>query len=373
MHLDLNLYTDLERNEAVAQMEGTFSNSQLERMADYILYGKTEDGESIVDKGMVQIETKYKSYSKRKNESLDELKENPLFDERTAKSPYKRQVYKNPKPVLDKTLPELQGLLDEIERLQLLYDAAIDTNPKNLTPTKIYHLKHLLIDLKKQQYTISMAAKPRKEYSRPIPFSPILSDGIIVLPLGLKMGDTTRFLNPRADTSLYTIPKKGDINLEDPHHIYLILTHYSILYESAIETSENQMGYLLETLDFYIELAGLDEVRSAILLLKRQEVSNTEIQKYLETKFGIHYNENYISTIYTKEISRKIAEAVTLHKDYWLQRNNPDAWKVCGCCGEYRLKDAREFVRKQSSLDGYTSRCKRCDRQKREKKKREAI
>lgn len=99
--------------------------------------------------------------------------------------------------------------------------------------------------------------------------------------------------------------------------------------------------------------------------LKKHKVSNQEIKKKLEELYGLSYNENYISTIYTKEICKKISEAVTLHKDYWLERNNPNAWKQCSCCGQWKLKDPREFVRKKSSADGYTSRCKVCDKERR--------
>lgn len=55
---------------------------------------------------------------------------------------------------------------------------------------------------------------------------------------------------------------------------------------------------------------------------------------------------------------------MTLHKDKWLNRFNPQLWKKCSCCGEWKLKDAREFVRKKNSEDGFTSRCKMCDRKK---------
>ena len=41
------------------------SKAQLDMLADYILFGKDQNGYSPVDKGEIEIETKYKSYKKK--------------------------------------------------------------------------------------------------------------------------------------------------------------------------------------------------------------------------------------------------------------------------------------------------------------------
>lgn len=372
---DFNLYSDRERVEYIKnelQSKNCPTSTELESMANYILFGKGEDGESQVDKKNIEIETKYKSYSKRKVESLEELTSNPVFDERSLRS-LGRSRYTSPKPTLDRTLPELQPLLEEIEKWQHIYDVAIgkekDLNLRQLTPTEIYKLKHFLIDLKKQQYVISEALSPKRiDFSQPS-YSPIYNFdvGIDVRPLGLKIGNCVRFDNPREDKdSNFEIPSNpNSINLEDPTHIYGVLEFYSTLLEESLDKPDSNGKYLIETLDFYIEKTPLDASRKTIVELKKHKVSNQEIKKKLEEPYGLSYNENYISTIYTKEICKKISETVTLHKDYWLERNNPEAWKQCSCCGQWKLRDPREFVRKKSSVDGYVSRCKICDREKR--------
>lgn len=377
--LDFTIYSDFERSEAVGEiLQGTKkapTASELEAMANYILYGKDANDQNAVDRGEVEIETKYKSYKKKKADSLDEMMENPLFDERNFK-PVSRTIYTNPKPVLDKSLPELIPLVEEIERWQAIYDDAVAKanlpNPPK-TKTQIYKLKHFLIDLKKQQYIIQEAVRSVRSYPTPSFYSPIYTEdiGTDVRPLGLKTGDTTRFISPESDTNsnFKLIERTDTLDLENPHHIYALLEYYSLLFEEGIDNPYSSTKYLLETLDFYISLTHLEESRQEILALKKDKVSNSEIRQTLEQKFGLSYNENYISTIYTKEICKKIADTVTLHKDHWLQRNNPDAWKFCSCCGKPKLKDPREFVRKKSSLDGFTSRCKVCDRIKRKEKK----
>ena len=119
--LDFDIYSDTERAIAVkdelSKLTKPPTQSQLETMANYILFGKDSNGQNAVDRGEVQIQTKYSSYRKKKEESLDELTESPTFNEAELK-PIHRSVYKNPKPELDRSLPELQPLLTTIAQYE---------------------------------------------------------------------------------------------------------------------------------------------------------------------------------------------------------------------------------------------------------------
>ena len=89
------------------------NKTELETVSNYILYGKDEDGTSSVDRKEIQIKTKFQSYKKDKNiVSLDELMENPTFDETTIQTSPTR--YKKPKPHIDmekaSTIPEFKEL-----------------------------------------------------------------------------------------------------------------------------------------------------------------------------------------------------------------------------------------------------------------------
>ena len=64
-----------------------------------------------------------------------------------------------------------------------------------------------------------------------------------------------------------------------------------------------------------------------------------------------------------------IAEAARLHADYFLNRDNETAWKVCTHCGQRKLRDTREFMRKAKSSDGLASRCKKCESKVRAERK----
>ena len=372
--VDFSIERDRDRVQCVQEELAKLTNpskSQLEMMANYILYGKDENGHNAVDRKEIEIETKYKTYQKKKIESLDELIETPTFNENDVK-PLKRTVYKNPKPQLDKSIEELQPYLEAIQEQENL-QKKLERMPQ--TPqikTQLWKLKHYIIQLKKEQYLIQDIVRPQyKSLNTTIDLTDLdFLDGEI-LPLGLKIGDLKRFTNPKEDQSLLDIDKdKATINLEDPNHIYALLENWEILYEKSLSDPFHNAKWLLETLDWYIDKAELDESRLEIIKLKKFKIPNTLIKKTLEKKFGSTYSENYISTIYTKEICKKIAEAATLHKDEWNSRNDESKWKKCSCCGRWKLIDKRNFVKKKNSADGFTSRCKSCDKKKRKENKR---
>lgn len=80
--LDFNIYSAKDRLEAVRQIDlSSLNKTELETVTNYILYGKDEDGTSIVDRKEVQIKTKFNSYQKDRTVSLEELLESPTFDE----------------------------------------------------------------------------------------------------------------------------------------------------------------------------------------------------------------------------------------------------------------------------------------------------
>ena len=93
LKLDFSIEQSTDRAEFVSAFFSANPNykptqSELDTLSNYILYGKDADGTSVVDRGEVEIETRYKSYSKRKAESLDELMETPGFNENTVVTKY---------------------------------------------------------------------------------------------------------------------------------------------------------------------------------------------------------------------------------------------------------------------------------------------
>lgn len=75
--------------------------------------------------------------------------------------------------------------------------------------------------------------------------------------MGLKIGELTRFVNPKEDKSYAIVEDFFDcaregLNLENPTHIYLILQSYEVLYEKSIDNPFINAKYLVETIDWYI-------------------------------------------------------------------------------------------------------------------------
>ena len=132
---------------------------------------------------------------------------------------------------------------------------------------------------------------------------------------------------------------------------------------------DNNTEKLLETLDFYERIADLTDIQREILKMKERKVRNADIAGYVNKKYGKSYTANYISTIFRQKIIVKINEAAELHRETVENYFFPENFKKCSDCGRILLLDARNWVRKVRSKDGFKNRCKRCEREQRKRKK----
>ena len=393
VNLDFSIPTSTGRRDYIEEYiannsDKKFSASDLETIANYILYGKDEDsGESIVDRKEVQIKTKYNSYSKKEPESLDELIESPTFDERIFN--INKNRYKNIKPKIDREkdfdIPGIKELWKTIDRYQYIIDVNTgkinDFTAPKLSSVELYKFKHMVIDLRRQQFYLKDMVKPticmfgtnaRKVYQiedYSIPFD-IESSDFSIAPLGVLIRKDQKFLNPReyrGEDYQYNKEAKYIIDFRNPDHIYYLLENYEDLRIGALNKPESTIGFLLDTLDFYIDLSDFNEQKKLILEHKKARIQNEVIKEKLSKEFGLTYSANYISTIWKQKICKEISEAAKLHFDYYLNRKNQFKWKKCNQCGKIKLKDTREFMRKSRSSDGLSNRCKDCDKKNRQK------
>ena len=107
--------------------------TQLEKLADYILYGK--DSQKLTNlvqqKRILKPQTIHNSYNKKTAESLEALQESPDFPAQEASlKPYEeKNSYTNPRPVIkrpsadgtdcgDSDIPGMVELWDSIDRLE---------------------------------------------------------------------------------------------------------------------------------------------------------------------------------------------------------------------------------------------------------------
>lgn len=382
--LDFSIPTSKERMEFIKKyMDDTcrYTKKELETISNYILYGKDEDGTSIVDRKEIQIKPKHNSYTKRNIESLDSLLESPTFkEEQLSLNPIK---YRNPKPTIDHQkdadIPGMRDLWGSIEEMDKSLQKAKELKDNN----KVYELTHALIEMRRQQYTLKEIFNPTIcKYKTGVQPTFYENDDFIdwdelngnysIAPLGLITSNPKRFYNARElQEKDYHYNEKATyiIDFRNENHIYWLYEFREEIETEAERNSLYILGDLLKTLDFYAEAANLSEKQKLIIELKTRKIPNAKIAEIINKKFGTNHCENYISTLYKQQICRRIAEACRQHYDEYMCREIPTAWKKCSKCGEWKLVNNNNFAKRAKSADGFASICKSCDKIKRGEKK----
>lgn len=391
--LDFSLSTAKERAEFINKyMDPTanYTNKELETISNYLLFGKDEDGKSVVDRKEISIKTKHNSYARKEAESLDALMEKPTFDERSFKPSTTR--YKTIKPTIDRAkdadVPGMKELWKIIDDMQYLIDVnkgkIEDESVKKLTSAELYEYQHYLIELRRQQFILRDSVKPvicrtktnvtpvYDDYDGAILWDLDNSD-FAIAPLGLlNEAARLRFENPRELEEIdyhWNENARYVLDFRNPIHIYELFEEYDGLETDMELDVESTAAAIIKTLNFYRGRANLSDEQERILDLKIKHISNQKISEIIAKEFKATHSANYISTIYKQKICKKIADAVILHYDYYLNREIATAWKKCTCCGEYKLRDTREYMRRARASDGLSSICKICDKAKRLSKK----
>ena len=391
LKLDFSLETAAERTEFVNKYidpYGThYTQKELETIANYILFGKDEDGMSPVDRKEIQIQTKHNTYKRKEPESLEALLESPTFDERVFSRTELK--YKHPKPTIDREkdadVPGMKELWEEIDKVAYLIDVnkgkIEDPSARKLNSRELYEYSHLLVELRRQQFTLKDSVKPvicRTKTNVTQSFYDIgegldwSSSILAVAPLGVYTSCPQRFDDPRSLEEKdwkWNEDAEQVLDFRNPLHVYELYEAYGELEEEIDKNPESGLYDVLKTLDWYEDAAGLTDVQLSILHKKIEKESNEKIASYVNEKFGTTHSPNYISTIYKQHICGKIAETAALRYDYYLNREILSAWKKCSGCGKWKLKDGREFSKRTRNSDGYASICKDCERLKRIEKK----
>lgn len=258
--------------------------------------------------------------------------------------------------------------------------------------------RHQLIDLRRQQYTLRDSYAPQMLPSgyQPITAAPVEADwdvGIEVLPLGIFGKHMAARLiyrdfddlipanfNEEQLRSVYDVywkkmaykPNEHDqyFDFRELEHVYNIFALYYELdwtEEEEEEKYDQNTGGLMRALKYYVRMADLTEVQREILDMKLRKMKNSDIAYDINHKYGKAYTANYISTIFRQRIIPKINEAAEYHTKIIENLCFPEEFKVCSCCGKTLLRDPMNFTRKTRSKDGFTARCKKCEKAARSK------
>jgi hypothetical protein len=404
------------------------TNAEASTVADYLLWGKTENGVALgADAG---LETRWSKPNEA--ESLDAVLENPalanaqlyaLNDAVVLKKPrnvFSREEARKEAPeYLRKTYEELWKTIDEIELELNFYEIKVgkrekpprDELLKKFTDEEVERiraaahklnqygylkLRHRIRELRTEQFTIRDSYRSTFNITQSV-YSPknnsfVFDFDVEVLPLGIKEGLVgnlifSKSFNPaslneqelKLISDLVWKKKKIDpekeqtfdfCNLEAVYQLYLFKEEFGDRLDEIEENHilENNLVNLLETLSFYEEIADLTDIQKEILRLKEKKEKNADIAGYINKKYGKSYTANYISTIFRQKIIVKINEAAELHRDTIENCFFPENFRTCPECGRILLLDPRNWVRKVRSKDGFQSKCKRCEREHRKKK-----
>lgn len=386
-NLDFSILTPQERMAYLKQNVdfSQLTKKEIELCTNYVLYGKEPDRDntSAVDRKEIYIKPKHKSYAKQEPLSLEALLESPTFDESMLKK--EKNIYKKVKPEINKdkckSIPGMQELWEQIEqttkRIEELKEQ--ESTPEN--EKKLYVLKHQLIEFKKEQYLLKEIAfpeiSPAKNFGIYYEHQSMKEVNYEVYPRGLmKQENDGDFYEPwlsedyaasiDIDNEIQKAAQENKefFNFMDENHVYQLCLNYYEIKDQAKKNPDSLLNNLIWTLDFYIDKAQLNEQQKIILEGKKRRLLNKEICRELMENLGIYHQENYISTIWNK-IVKLITAAAELSYDEWCCRHYEKAWKTCRSCGKTMLRDSRNFVKKKKAADGFTNRCKDCDRKKR--------
>lgn len=403
------------------------TDDELETISNYILFGKDPDGQSPIQKGEFEIETRNKTWQRDNTESLDAMMESPTFNEASLRAPTEarikiaREVFDRKKALSEcpeymrPTFVDLFQRIDDLELAIQFYDCAhgrrkeppsetflrqfsesqIETAKQKAdtwTQRKYLKFRHLIVELRREQYTLrDVYIEKHLRHTPPEPeLAPSSLDievEIPVLPLGTigtQIGGMVFREIGNLNTKAYTLEELGMIarfywdkhsahkpklyfDFRDAEHVYELVKQLEELEESIDALPlESNLKKLLDTLEYYIGLADLSDIQRDILRLKIARTKNADIAVEINRKYGKSYAVNYISTIFKQRIVPEINRIVALHERIVENLCFEENFKKCNTCGKLLLIDAENFMRRTRSKDGFANRCKICDRNDRQ-------
>ena len=437
LKLDFSIQTTDGRrdfvNEYVTQPQFQkipLNESELETIANYILWGKDPDGLNCTQRGEIQIETRNKTWQRDDTESLDAMMESPTFNEASLRRPTEartrvaREVFDRKKALAecpDHIRAVYTDLFKRIDRLEMtiqfyelnhgrrkeppratllnrFQEFEIEAAQQTASKWNQFHYlkqRHLIVELRREQFTLrDTYVEKHLRHTPPEPdldpVNPDFDAEIPVYPLGLSYGPigallfkTEENLNPSTYSEQdleKTLKFYWDKKSESRPAIYFDFTNLEHIYElfgqlNELEDSigalpiDSNLGRLLDTLKYYISLTDLTEAQREILDLKINKTKNQDIADLINKKYDKSYTANYISTIFRQKIIPRINETAEFHAKIVENLCFPENFKKCTGCGKVLLIDPDKFVRKSRSKDGFATRCKICDRNDRQKKK----
>ena len=352
--LDYSLKTAEERNELVKKILNTAPPSQLtdkylEILSDYIL-----------DAAMTKEDKKNK-YITTNNRQVTIDKRETSYEELVSKfengedGVYNlinndKNMYLSPKIEITaadiEEVPGLAELRNQIEKIEKQAATAVGKNK--------FLLKKQAIEMRQQQYILKeMWRQPHKaKFASPTSGNRIeISDEVYFDENGEPTSDAV-------------------VTFFKPEHISAILCNYEILAVGLKHKYNSDFHYMMRDFD-KLMAEGLAPYPAYQTLTKAkiEGMTNTEIQKLLIEKHGLHHTPEYISSLWRNKIPKILSEkAKTDYLIWYYSEIEYGTWKKCTRCGEVKLAHNRFFSKNNTSKDGWYSICKECRNSKNKEK-----
>lgn len=430
LKLNFELESAVDRTQFItgylAQLDFKLNEREIETISNYILWGKDARGHNAQQNGDIEL----KKWASVPVESLEALAETPGFQEATLRpltepptriqrTTFNRQdVLRDAPDHLKSVYNDLFRQIDELE-LELNYyelwagrrklpprakleaafteeeRTAINKKALKLSQFKYLKLRHLLVDLRSQQYvyydTHKSQALPHTGAHESVfaADSTYIGEDISVYPIGLRDNSplSQKLFNYERDPApsdfseeelvqisnlLWKKHTKNYVDFTQSSHVLNIYLLRAGLQDEQEQDRDGLYGAadkLLQTLKYYETRANLSPLQKDLLELKLSNVPNLDIAKRLNSQYQKSYNENYISTIFHQKIIPSIAEAAARHRRILENIFFPENFKKCKDCGRVLLMTGDNFVKQKKSSDGFSPRCKQCEKLKRSKYK----
>ena len=353
MQLDYSLKTPEERIACTRALiaetpDEKLTNQYLSYMSDYILFVADKDQTKKERKEDHPIVTKNREVTIAKRQvSLEEVVaglENGEDGLYALISNDKNQILDPKNKVTDADIAEVPGLQEQInliEKLQKQFQTA--------TGQAKYSLKKQIIETWQQIYIL-------KASFRGTPAKGKISNQVKT------MAHVDLEENIHIDPETQLPVSDCMISLFNSAHISFLLCHYAQLKQECVDDLLSDMHFLLLDLENLAEktLAENHPILYDLLIWKIDGLTNEEIQDKMEREYGEVHSEQYFSSLWRKRIPKLLAEQAQKDWLIWHYTNEEyGVWKYCSGCGEYKLAHPLFFA-KNSSKDGYYSRCKIC-------------
>jgi len=100
---------------------------------------------------------------------------------------------------------------------------------------------------------------------------------------------------------------------ENFRHVRALLNYYCTLYEALYDKLNTYGRTLLWDFDRYAEMCNFSELRRFLLEMRKKGIPYEDIMSEMQTTFGIEYSPNYLVSIISNEIPKKIAQTARMY------------------------------------------------------------